>query len=169
MNLYDATIPVFTKFLGNAERWIAKARAHAEHKKFDPEVLFGARLAPDQYPFAGQLQTACDAAKYCAAKLCGKQPPSHPDTEKTLDELVARIRAVQAYLQTFTRDDFLGSEDRTVQHEWMRGKSVKGGDYLDHVALPNFHFHYTTAYNILRHNGVDLGIMDVLGDIPFIA
>ena len=167
MNLYDATVPVFSKFLRNLDRWFDKAIAHAEAKKFDPEVLVSARLAPDQYALAAQVQTACDAAKYCVAKLGGKDAPSNPDTEKTIPELRARIRSCLGYLETFKREDFDGAEERVVSHTWMQGKTMRGGDYLDHYALPNFHFHLTIAYEIFRHNGVALGILDYVGDLPF--
>jgi hypothetical protein len=167
MNLYEATIPVFTKLLGGIEKWLDKAIAHADQKKFDPEILVNARLAPDQYPLVRQIQAACDQAKFAAAKLTGKEPPSHPDTEKTLPEIRARIRTVLDYLKTFKPEDFAGAEERACSHTWMQGKAMRGGDYLDHLVLPNFHFHMTTAYAILRHNGVDLGKMDYLIDLPF--
>jgi hypothetical protein len=166
MNLYDATIPVFTKMLRNVDRWIDKAISFAQEKKFDPEVLTQARLAPDQFAFLKQVQSISDQAKFAAARLTGKEAPSHPDTEKTLEELRARLRTCGAYLETFTRDDFNGAEERTVSTAAMRGKSMRGGDYLDHYALPNFHFHLTLAYAILRHNGVPLGKMDYLGELP---
>jgi hypothetical protein len=169
MNLYDATVPVFTKFFANLERWLDKAVAHAQVKKFDPEILVQARLAPDQHPLGAQIQAACDAAKYCVAKLSGKEAPSHPDTEKTLADLRARIATLQAYLATFSRDDFAGAEERACTHSWMQGKSMRGGDYLDHFALPNLYFHLTTAYSILRHNGVELGKTDYIGSLPFTA
>ena len=167
MNLYDATVPIFTKHLTSADKWLDKAIAFAEAKKFDPEVLMVARLAPDQYPFLRQIQAGCDQAKYTVAKLAGKEPPAHPDTEKTIAELRARIRTVLDYLGTFTRDDFNGAEERKVSHTWMGGKWARGGDYLDHFALPNFHFHMTTAYAILRHNGLDLGKRDYIHSLPF--
>jgi hypothetical protein len=168
MNLYDATVPIFTKMLSNFERWLDKAASHGKARKFDPENLLSARLAPDQYSFLRQIQAACDWAKFTTSKMTGKESPAHPDTEKTIEELVARVRTVKDYLATFKREDFVNCEDRPCSHQWMQGKSVKAGDYLDHVALPNFHFHSTTAYAILRHNGVDLGKGDYLGRIPFI-
>jgi hypothetical protein len=166
MNLYDATIPVFTKFLGNLERWLDKAVKHAEHRKFDPEVFVQQRLAPDMFPLSGQIQAACDTMKYAAARMTGKEPPSHPDTEKTLADLRARIATCRAYLETFKPEDFAGSEERLVKHTWMPGP-LRGGDYLDHYVLPNVHFHLTSAYAILRHNGVELGKGDFLGSLPF--
>ena len=169
MNLYAATIPVFTKFLGQMDRLLDKAVAYGEQKKFDPETLLVARLAPDQYPLLRQIQAACDQAKWTCAKLAGKDGPSHPDTEKTIAELRARLATVTAYLATFKEEDFAGAEERAVSHAWMGDKKLRGGDYLDHFALPNFHFHYTTAYAILRHNGVALGKGDYTGPLPFKA
>jgi hypothetical protein len=166
MNLYDATVPIFTKLLSNVNKWLDKAAAIADAKKFDVDVLASARLAPDQYPFVRQIQAACDQAKYTVAKLTGKEPPSHPDTEKTIAEIRQRIRTTVDYLGTFKREDFVGAEERPCSHSWMGGKSLRGGDYLDHFALPNFHFHLTTAYDILRHNGVDVGKMDYIVDLP---
>jgi hypothetical protein len=168
MNLYDATVPIFTKMLSNFERWLDKAAAHGKARKFDPETLLHARLAPDQYPLVRQFQSACDAAKFCTAKMTGKEPPAHPDTEKTIEEIRARIRRVKDYLATFERGDFVSCEDRPCTHRWMQGRSVRASDYLDHVALPEFHFHATTAYAILRHNGVDLGKSDYLGEVPYL-
>jgi hypothetical protein len=167
MNLYDATVPVFVKLLSNINKWIDKATAHAEAKKFDVDVLASARLAPDQYPFIRQVQIACDQAKFTVAKLTGTEPPTHADTEATMAEIRQRIRTVVEYLSGFKREDFTGAEDRAVSHTWMGGKSMRGGDYLDHFALPNFHFHMTTAYDILRHNGVALGKSDYIVELPF--
>jgi hypothetical protein len=169
MNLYDATVPIFTKLLSNVDKWLDKAAAHADARKFEIDVLAGARLAPDQYAFVRQIQSACDQAKFTVAKLTGKEPPAHPDTEKTIAELRTRIRTIVDYLATFKREDFTGAEERACSHSWMGGKSVPGGDYLHHFALPNFHFHLTTAYSILRHNGVPVGKMDYIVDLPFRA
>lgn len=167
MNLYDAIIPPLSNFLGNLDRLLDKASAHADQKKFDREVLFSSRLAPDMHPFSSQVQSACDMAKFAAAKISGKEPPSHPDTEKNFDELHARIKTVRAYLETFTRADFDDCEERRVRHSWMpEGKSMRAGDYLDWFLLPNFHFHLTAAYLILRHNGVELGKMDYMLGMP---
>lgn len=167
MNLYFATVPVFTKFLGQIPMWLEKAQALAEQKKFEPDVLLQQRLAPDQYPLAKQIQAACDQAKWTVAKLAGKDGPSHPDTEKTTAEIRARVKTVIDYLGTFNEADFTGAEDRLVAHAWMGEKRIRGGDYLDHYALPNFHFHYAHAYAILRHNGLSLGKGDFTGPLPF--
>lgn len=167
MNLYDATIPQFTQMLRNLERWLDKAVAYAEQKKFDPETLLTARLAPDQFPLIKQIQAACDNAKFAAAKLTGKEPPVHPDVETNLAQIRQRIHTVIAYLETFTREDFVGAEERPCAHSYWQGKSLRGSDYLAWYLLPNFHFHATTAYAILRHNGVDIGKRDFLGPLPF--
>ncbi len=166
MNLYDATVPIFTKHLNGANKWLDKAVAFAEAKKFDPETLLQARLAPDMYPLVRQFQAACDQAKYCCAYLTGTPAPSHPDTEKTVAEIRARISTVVAYLATFKREDFNGAEERSCKASWMPAP-IRGGDYLDHLALPNFHFHMTVAYSILRHNGIDVGKTDYVVDLPF--
>lgn len=168
MNLYDATVPVFTKLLRQVERWLDKAVAFAEQKKFDPEILIHARLAPNQYSLVRQVQAACDQVKFTVAKLAGKDAPVHADTEKSLADLRARLKLVIDYLATFTREDFNGAEERACSHTWMQGRAMRGGDYLDHMALPNLHFHLTTTYAILRHNGVDLGKADYIGELPFI-
>ena len=166
VNLYDATVPVFTKLLGGMNKWLDKAVALGEQKKFDPETLLQARLAPDQYPLLVQIQAACDQAKYTVAKLSGKEPPSHPDTEKTIAEVRERIKKVCDYMATMKREDFVGAEERPCKHTWMPA-ALRGGDYLDHFALPNFHFHRTTAFSILRHNGVDIGKNDFIVELPF--
>lgn len=168
MQLYDSTIPLLTKQLSNIFKWLDKAAAHAEAKKFDANVLVAARLAPDQYTFGRQVQAACDQAKFIAAKLTGKEPPAHPDTEATIPELRARIQTVIDYLATFSREDFSGADERACSHVWMRGKAVRGSDYLAHFGFPNFYFHLTTGYDILRHNGVPLGKSDYIGDLPFL-
>ncbi len=167
MNLYDATIPIFIKHLKNVEGWLDKAAAYAETKKVDPTLLLQARLAIDQYPLMRQVQAACDQAKFTAAKMTGKEPESHPDTEQSIGDLKARIQKVVAHLETYSKEDFANCEDRPCTHSWMGGKTVRAGDYLDHFALPNFHFHLTTTYSILRHNAVPLGKMDYIGSLPF--
>lgn len=166
MNLYDATVTIFTKHLTAATTWLDKAVAFAETKKFDPEILLQARLAPDQYPLVRQYQAACDQAKYACAYLTGKEAPSHPDTEKTIAEVRARLKTATDYLATFQRAEFEGAEERACKASWMPGP-LRGGDYLDHLALPNFHFHLTIAYSILRHNGVPLGKQDYVTALPF--
>jgi len=165
MNHHDA-VRSFAKTLQNLTQWMDKADAHAKARSFDVDVLASARLAPDQYDFVRQVQAACDQAKYAAAYLGGKQPPSHPDTEKTFAELRARIKACLAFVDSVPAKDFAGAEDRRVSPPWLGGKWLTGDDYLVHVAIPNFFFHATMAYAILRHNGVPLGKMDYVGSFP---
>lgn len=153
------------KMLRNLDGWLAKATAHAEAKKYDTAVLVQTRLVPDMFPFARQIQSACDSAKYAAARVAGKEPPSHPDTETTFPELSARIAKVVAYLDTFTADDFRDVDSRTVTLPRWEGKSMTAVDYLVEHALPNFYFHITTAYAILRQVGVDVGKRDYLGSL----
>lgn len=164
-NAYE-TIVQMKKMVANLDRWIEKAIAFADTKKFDPNVLVVARLAPDMYAFARQVQGACDAAKFAAARLAGKEPPKHPDTETTVGELRARCKTVTAYLDGFKASDFEGAEKRKIVTPHDDGKFTYGGDYLCQRALPNFYFHVTMAYAILRHNGVDVGKRDYLGEIP---
>jgi hypothetical protein len=163
MSLYQATLVQQKKMLLGLEKWIDTAEAYAKKKSFDTSVLVNARLAPDQYPFVRQVQAACDAAKFGAARLTGKTPPSHPDTETTFDELRARIRSVTSYLDTFSPADFEGAADRKVALPFLEGKVIRGEDYANQMVLANFYFHVTTAYAILRHNGVELGKRDFLG------
>jgi hypothetical protein len=165
MNSHDA-VRLFAKTLENLERWMDKAEEHAKERSFEVDVLAGARLAPDQFSFAQQIQSGCDQAKYAAAYLGGKPPPSHPDTEKTFAELRERIRKCTAFLATVQEQDFAGAEERKVAPPWLGGRWLRGDDYLVHVAVPNFFFHATTAYAILRHNGVRLGKMDYVGSLP---
>ena len=159
-------ITQFAKMLENLDRWLETATAFAEKKKFPPDVLAQARLAPDQYELIRQVQSACDAAKYAAAYLSGQKAPSHPDTEKTVDELRARLRTCVQYLRGVKPSEYAGADDRRVAPPWLAGKWFRGADYLAQVAVPNFYFHVATAYAILRHNGVELGKMDYIGSLP---
>ncbi len=151
------------KLLGNLDACLEKGVAYADAKKFDPEVLLQSRIAPDMFPLMRQIQAACDSAKFAAARATGKHPPSHPDDEKTMADARKRIAAVVAYLDTFTSADFHGIETRTVSLPRWEGKSMTATDYFVEHATPNFFFHLTTAYDILRHNGVDVGKRDFLG------
>jgi len=160
------SIAQFAKMLGNLDRWLETGSVFAENKKFEPDVLAQSRLAPDQYELVRQVQSACDAAKYAAAYLSGQKAPSHPDTEKTLADLRARVRTCVAYLGSVQPSAYAGADDRRVAPPWLQGKWMRGADYLAEVAVPNFYFHVTTAYAILRHNGVDLGKMDFIGSMP---
>jgi hypothetical protein len=157
------TISQYSRMLRNLDQWLQTGIEYARKKNFDPDVLTQARLAPDQYALVQQVQSACDAAKYAAAYLSGQKAPSHPDTEKTMSELRARIQTCVSYLGTFKSSDFAGAEERRVAPPWMEGNSVSGNQYMTRISVPNFYFHVTTAYAILRHNGVDLGKRDYIG------
>jgi len=161
--MYYRTFSQFKKHLGQMDKWLEAAAAHAQARAFDPQVFLGLRLAPDQFAFARQVQTACDTAKLAASRLTGKEAPSQPDTEQTLDELRARVRSVVGYLDGFSEKDFEGAAARTVTQPRWEGKTMTGADYFLEHALPNFFFHLTHAYAILRHNGVSLGKRDYLG------
>jgi hypothetical protein len=166
MHLHDS-ITHFSVMLGNLDQWLQAATAYAGQRGFEADILAQARLAPDQYTLAQQVQSACDQAKYAAAYLSGQKPPSHPDTEKSIAELRARIQTCRDYLDTFKRGDFDGGEERAVSPAWMQGNSVRGDRYLIRIAIPNYYFHVTTAYAILRHNGVPLGKQDYIGVTSF--
>lgn len=166
LSMYQASVPVLARGLENLAAILAKAAAHAEAKKIDPAIFLNARLAPDMFPLSRQIQIASDAAKACVARLAGIEVPGYPDTESTFPELQARIAKTIAFVKSATAAQIDGSEARTVTLK-MRGEEVtfRGQDYLLNLALPNFYFHVTTAYDILRHNGVDLGKSDYLGRI----
>ena len=153
------------KMLGQVDAWVEKSVAHAEKKTFDPNVLLTLRLAPDQYPLVRQVQSACDSAKFAAARLAGKEAPKHPDTETTVAEIRERLKSVIGYLGTFKEEDFKTSDTRMIPLTFMQGKGMLGKDYLVEMAQPNFFFHAAHAYAILRHNGVDVGKMDFIGPL----
>ena len=163
---HQDAISLFAKTLRNFEQWMDKAEAHAKAKSFEVDVLAQARLAPDQYGFVRQVQSACDQAKYAAAYLGGKPAPSHPDTEQTFAELRQRIDKCRNFLGTVQKEDLAGADERKVAPPWLGGRWLRGHDYLVHMAVPNFFFHATMAYAILRHNGVELGKMDYIGSLP---
>ena len=165
--LYDVTVVQFTKMLNNLSRILDKSLVLATTKKFEPEVLMQSRLAPDQFNFLRQVQIACDTAKFAAARLTGKEAPLHEDNEKTPAELKARIDTVIAYLGTFAPKDFAGADERRVTTPRWQGKYLTGAEFAVQHAIPNFYFHVTTAYSILRHNGLDIGKGDFLGEMPY--
>ena len=165
MSIQFQAIVEMKKMLANLDGWIEKTVAFAQKKSFDPSTLLTARLAPDQYPLVRQVQSACDSAKFAGARLTGKEAPKHPDTEQTIDEIRARIRAATSFLDTLKADDFKGAGERRVELSFLEGKVILGNDYLIEMALPNFFFHVTHAYAILRHSGVDLGKRDYIGSL----
>ena len=167
ISMYQACIPTIVRALGSLADILEKAQAHAEAKKFDPAALVASRLYPDMFPLSRQVQLASDSAKGGASRLAQVQPPAYEDNEATIPELVARTRKTIAYLQTLKPEQIDGSEDRTVSWQSRSTtKSMQGQPYLLHHVLPNVFFHVTTAYNILRHNGVEVGKQDFLGKPP---
>lgn len=165
--LYEITVPRFIKGLQNLNHVLDKAAAHADAKKFDSSVYLQSRLAPDMFPFTKQIQIACDTAKLAASRLTGKEAPAHADDEKTLAELRTRIDQVINYLKTFSERDFAGADEKKITTPRWDGKWLNGKDFVLHHAIPNFYFHTSIAYAILRHNGVDIGKKDYLGALPF--
>ena len=163
--MYYAMFLQMKKQLGQVATWFAAAEAYAKEKSFDPSLFLGFRLSPDQFAFARQIQISCDTAKLGASRLTGKAAPSNPDTEQTLGELGARVQSVIAYLDGFSEKDFEGAAKATVTQPRWEGKTMTGADYFLERVVPNFNFHLTTAYAILRHNGVSVGKRDFLGPL----
>jgi hypothetical protein len=158
-------VRLFAKTLENLEKWMDKAEAYAKDRGFEVDVLAQARLAPDQYAFVQQVQSACDQAKFAAAYLAGGKAPSHPDTEQTFAELRQRVRKCVDYVNGVPEKDFANADSQKVAPAWLGGRWFRGSDYLAEMAIPNFFFHASMAYAILRHNGVNLGKMDYIGGI----
>jgi hypothetical protein len=163
---FEISVTQFKKVLNNLSSILVKAEAFAETKKFETNVLAQARLAPDQFNFTRQIQIACDTAKLGVARMTGKDAPTHADEEKTFAELKARITSTIAYLDTITAKDFAEAGSKKITHQRWDGY-LSGEDFAIQHMIPNFYFHVTTAYAILRHNGVDLGKKDFLGTMPF--
>ncbi len=167
VNLYTASVPVFVRALTQVEGWLRKAEAHAEARKFDPVVFLQARLAPDMLPLSSQLQIACDTAKFAVARIAGIEAPKFADDEKTLAELRSRIAATRAFVESVPADRLEGADAREVTVPRRAGPMQTTAEaYLQRFVLPNFWFHVTTAYALLRHNGVELGKADFLGPLP---
>lgn len=167
MSLYDLTVPHFDKSLANLDRWIEKTCDYAKARRFDPNDLLTARLAPDQFNLARQVMSVCDQAKLVCARVTTLEAPVHPDTERTWDELRVRIRGVREYLSGLSATDFVDAATRKITLPWMPGKFLFGEDYVREFALPNFGFHLVHVYALLRHNGVPLGKADFIGSLPF--
>ena len=165
--VYDALIPPMVRGLENLSRILDKAVAQAKSEDKDLNLLLEARLAPDMYPFPRQVQIASDVAKMGAAKLAGVEPPSYPDEEKTFPELQQRIAKTLNYIRSFQPEQYEGAEARTVVLKFPGEEmSFSGRDYLTGFVLPNFYFHITTAYGLLRGKGIAIGKMDYLGPPP---
>ncbi len=166
-SMSQASLPVFEIGLNALSGVLDKAAGYAAAKKIDPAVLLGWRLAPDMFALARQVQVACDQAKNGAARLAGAEPPKFEDTETSIDQLKGRIAKTLAYIKGLDAKAIDASPDREITFPLGPNKSqMKGGDFLDHFVLPNFYFHLTAAYAIVRHCGVELGKRDFLGAIP---
>ncbi len=161
--MYYEAFSQFKKTLGQLITWFDKAEAFAKEKSFDPNVFLSFRLAPDQLPFVKQVQIATDTAKLGASRLTGKEAPAHADNEQTLAELRARVASVITYLDTYSEKDFEGASSRSITQPRWEGKVMTGKDYFFEHVQPNFFFHATHTYALLRHNGVPLGKKDYLG------
>lgn len=168
ISMYQASIPPLVRSLTNLAAILEKGAAHAEAKKIDPSVLIATRLYPDMFPLSKQVQIASDIARIGAAKLAGLEAPKIEDNETTFPELIARIENTTSYLETLTPDVIDGSEEKSISLQaGEQTMTFKGMPYLLYFILPNVYFHVTTAYDILRHCGVELGKIDFLGKPEF--
>jgi hypothetical protein len=165
LSMHSASVPVFVRMLNNLLAWLDKAEAHAAARRFDAANYLGLRLAPDMLPFSRQIQIASDGAKGCVARLAGLEVPKWEDNEAGLADLRARVRKTIDYVQSIPAQQIDGSEAREVQVPRRSGEPLRftGEAYLKHFVLPNFYFHVTTTYALLRHAGVELGKADYLG------
>jgi hypothetical protein len=165
ISMYQASVPRFVNMLGNLSGILDKAQAHTEAKKLDPATLPNSRLFPDMFPLIRQVQIACDAATGSVARLAGLDVPAYDNAEKTLPELKARVLQAIAFVQGFTAGQIDGTEDKDIVIKRGEKESrYKGMQYLLGHAVPNLYFHITTTYAILRHNGVEIGKRDYLGN-----
>jgi hypothetical protein len=164
ISMYQASVPVFVRMLTNLKNILGKGSALAQSKKIEESVLLNARLFPDMFPLTRQVHIATDFARGTGARLAGSEPPAYEDTEKTFAELISRVDRTIEYLGTLKPGQVDGSEEREIVRP-IRGepKKFSGINYLLQFALPNFYFHMTAAYAILRHNGVELGKADFIG------
>lgn len=166
ISMYQASVPAFMRALNNLAAVLAKGAAHAEARKIDPAVLVNSRLFPDMFALARQVQIVTDNAKGGASRLAGLQPPKYEDNEASFPELMARLDKTLAYLKTFTPEQIDGSEENTITLKLGKETmTFQGMPYLLNLVLPNIYFHSVTAYNILRHSGVDIGKNDYLGKL----
>lgn len=164
ITIYDQLVPGFTKMLTALDKVLSKAEADAAARKIDPQVFVNGRLAPDMLPLTRQVQIMTDQAKGGASRLAGQESPKWADEEKNFADLHARIAKTIAYLKTFKPQDFDGAETRAIELKFPNATfNFTGKDYFLGFVVPNFYFHYTTAYAILRHNGVPIGKQDFLG------
>lgn len=167
LSMYQASAPIYVQYLNAASAVLDKGAAFAETRKIDPAALLQARLYPDMHPLVKQVQIFTDQAVRGMSRLAGTEPPAFPDTETSFAELKARIARAVSHVQSFKPDQIDGSEDRSIVMKTPRGDlNFNGKDYLLGFSLPNFFFHATTTYSILRHVGVEIGKMDFMGGMP---
>jgi hypothetical protein len=170
MSLHASTVPVFEQLLSALDGILDKAVAHAAARKIDPAALLTSRLRPDMLPLVAQIQIACDNAKNITGRLAGAQPPRFEDNEATFEEIKARIKKTLDYLRSVSAEDVNAGADREIVFPLGPNKmKMKGVNYVFHFALPNFFFHLTTAYDILRYSGVDIGKRDYMGAVQGIG
>ena len=167
VSLYKISAPIFVQHLTAMAGVLDKAAAAADARKLNQEDILNMRMYPDMFPFVRQVQAVCDQAKYAVSRVAGRETPSHPDTEQTIDDLKKRIATVLGYLDEYSQKDFENIASRTVTTPRWEGKSLSALDYFIEHAQPNFYFHLTTAYAILRHNGVDVGKRDFIGQLTW--
>ncbi|HKC49802.1 MAG TPA: DUF1993 domain-containing protein [Myxococcota bacterium] len=167
ISMHSASVPVFVRMLNNMLAWLDKAEAHAQAKKFDPNNYLGLRLSPDMLPFTRQIQISSDTVKNCLARLAGQEPPKWEDNEASLKELRARLTKTIEYAQSVPAAKIDGSEGKQVMVPMGPGRTVPftGEVFFKHFSLPNFFFHCTMTYALLRQGGVELGKMDYLGGV----
>lgn len=165
MSLYDSSFPQMVRMLGQVLVWLDKAEAYAQQKKFDPEVLLDARLAPDQWNFRRQVQTVIFWPLRLSALLTGREPPQPEAGDETIAELRARIGKTLEQVKALKPEQLKGAEERTIPLFFLPGKGMSAPDFVFQFALPNFYFHATTAYSILRHNGIEVGKTDFIGSL----
>jgi hypothetical protein len=165
--MYLEIVSEMKKQLAQLDKWLDAAVEFAGTRSFDAGNLLGMRLAPDQFAFLRQVQTACDSAKFAASRASGAEAPNQPDNEQSIDDLHARVRATVKYLDGFSTASFAGADTRVVALPRWEGKSLTAAAYFIEHAVPNFYFHLTHAYAILRHAGVPLGKRDYLGTLSF--
>lgn len=169
MDIHRNYLPQALQMLRNLHAWLDKAETHAKGMGYDVNVLLSARLAPDQYPLVKQVQIACDTAKLTAARLSMQEAPKYQDNEKTLAELRTRIDATLTFLESLSSADFVGADTRVIPLPFASGQGAIGENYVNEFALPNLYFHVTTAYQLLRHNGVPVGKIDFIGRVTMQA
>ncbi len=165
ISMYSASVPVFLQMLGSLDALLVKAQSHAQEKGIEPDALLQARLSPDMFPFARQVQVACDFARSVPARLVGVEVPAYEDNEQTIVQLRARIARTLAFIEGLEPSQFIGSDERDIvlRPGTPKARTISGEAYLLAYGLPQFFFHVTTAYALLRHNGVQIGKKDYMG------